>query len=150
MEQQRENSLLDLQLDPTSQSYLSEASRWGKFLAIVGFIFCGLLALSAFFVGAIFSSFSSQLGTNFGGGIITVVYLLMAVLYFFPCYYLYNFSVKMQTALRVNDQQSLQASFSNLKSFYKFWGILTIVMLAFYLIALVIAIIAAASLRSGI
>lgn len=148
--EQNEQSLFDLQIDSTSQSYLSETARWGKFLAIVGFIFCGLIALMAIFAGSIFATASNQLGGGIGvlgGGMVTIFYVLIGLLWFFPFYYLYIFSSKMQNALRSNDQQALQTAFANQKSCYKFVGILTIVMLSIYILAILSMLIFAASLR---
>jgi hypothetical protein len=152
MEQQNETqntSLFDLQVDNVCQSYLMETAKWGKFLAIIGFIGCGLLVLIALFAGTAISSLSSTMGgpgAGFGG-LITVFYILFALLYFFPLYYLYNFSVKMQAAIRSNDQSALQAALANQKSCYKFVGILTIVVLSLYLLAFFAALIFASSLR---
>ena len=130
--------LFDLQLDRQAINYLNEAAKWGKFLSIMGFIFCGLLVIFAFFAGTIMATSFSQLGATFGPGfgtILTIIYLAIALLYFFPCLYLFRFSVKMQQALRSNDQLSLTESFKNLKSNFKFLGILTICILSFYVLA---------------
>ena len=145
--EQNESSLFDLQLDPVSQSYLSETSKWGKFLAIIGFIGCGLLIIIAIFMGTTIAGLSSQFGGSNGisGGAITFIYIALAALYFFPCYYLYNFSVKMQAALRSNDQQALQSALANQKSCYKFVGILTIIVMSLYLLAIIAAVIFATS-----
>ena len=147
MEQSSQN-LFDLQIDHQSNSYLSEAAKWGKFLAIMGFIFCGLLIIIALFAGTMMASVMSGFGGSssdatasaVGGGVITFVYLVFAVIYFFPCLYLYNFSSKMQAALRANQQETLNTSFRNLKSCFKFMGILMIIMLAFWALGIVIAI----------
>ena len=112
-----EQHLFDLKIDRPVATNLSEAAKWGKFLGIMGFIFCGLMV---------------------------IVYILIAILYFFPCLYLYNFSAKMQRALQANDQGSLTDSFKNLKSCFKFLGIMTIVILTFYLLAIIVAIAGAA------
>ena len=50
----------------------------------------------------------------------TVMYLLMALLYFFPVMYLFKFSTKLKEALESNNSQVLSESFTNLKSHYKF------------------------------
>ena len=50
MDQQNQN-LFELQLDQPSAAYLGEAAKWAKFLAIIGFIFCGLMILAALFMG---------------------------------------------------------------------------------------------------
>jgi hypothetical protein len=146
MEQTNQN-LFDLQIDHQSNSYLGEAAKWGKFLAIMGFIFCGLLIIIALFAGTMMASMMSGFGggseataSAVGGGVITFVYIVFALIYFFPCLYLYNFSSKMQVALRANQQESLNTSFRNLKSCFKFMGILMIIMLAFWALGIVVAI----------
>ena len=70
------------------------------------------------------------------GFIIGPMYLLMALLYFFPSRYLYIFSSNVNTALFSNDQDALSAGFENLKSNFKFWGILMICMIGFYILAI--------------
>lgn len=155
MEQSNQN-LFDLQIDHQSNSFLSETAKWGKFLAIIGFIFCGLLIVIALFAGTFIASMMSGFGGNdtasagaaMGGGIITFVYIILALVYFFPCLYLFHFASKMQVALRSNQQDMLNISFRNLKSCFKFMGILMIIMLSFWAIGIIIAI--GASVGGGI
>jgi hypothetical protein len=45
----------------------------------------------------------------------------------------------MQTAIRNNDQVYLNTSFRNIKSFFKFWGIITIIALCIFVIAIIFA-----------
>ena len=152
MEQTNEN-LFDLQIDHQSNSYLSEVAKWGKFLAIIGFIFCGLMVIAALFAGTLMASMMSGFGsgeatsTAIGGGFITFIYLIFALIYFFPCLYLFNFAAKMQVALRNNQQELLNIAFRNLKSCFKFMGILMIIMLSFWALAIIGAI--AAGIAAG-
>ena len=141
-------NLFDLQIDQPVSNYLSESAKWAKFLAIVGFVFCGLFAVLALFAGSFTSTAFGSLGGSAGmsGIFVILIYLGIAALYFFPCLFLFHFANKMQRALRQNDQGSLTDSFRNLKSCYKFLGILMIVILAFYAIAIIVGMLAAASL----
>ena len=142
MDSQNTN-LFELQIDASAQSYLRETAKWAKFLAIIGFICCGLLILGGIFAASIFATMggmTSQLGSPMAAGMgamLTVVYICIALVYFFPCLFTYRFGSQMQAALRSNDQQLLLSSLRNLKAVYKFIGILTIIMLSFYLLALV-------------
>lgn len=137
-----EQNLFELQVDHETTGYLSETAKWAKFLSIVGFVFCGLIVVAALFTGTIASSLGPFGGAAMGaGGFMQIVLLLaMAALYFFPCLFLFNFSRKMQFALRNNDQINLNDSFRNLKSNFKFVGILTIVILSIYTIILLVAV----------
>ncbi len=61
-----------------------------------------------------------------GGTTIVIIYLVIAVIYFFLSLFLYRFASKMKIALNTTDQDSLNNSLGNLKTLYKTMGILTI------------------------
>lgn len=128
---------LNLQLTADSQSFLKETAKWAYFLSILGFVGIGLLVLLSLFMGTIFSKLG-VFGNNFspapmmGVGFITFLYLIMAVLYFFPVYYLFQFASKAKAAFSKNDNETLTTSLEYLKSHYKFMGILAIVIFSLY------------------
>jgi hypothetical protein len=74
---------------------------------------------------------------------ITTLYLAIAVLYFFPCLFLFHFSLRLKAALRDNDQVRLTSSLKSQKTLFKYVGIMTIVVLSLYAVALVVAVIGA-------
>ncbi len=137
-------NLLDLHVDQRAQSVLRVTSKWAKFLSIVGFIFCGLFVLIGVFAGSVFSSMgqyttsSSPVPAAMMGIMMTVIYIVMAIVYFFPCLYLFKFSTRMQVALRNNDQNQLTTSLASLKSYFKFLGIVTIIALSFCVLSFVL------------
>ena len=140
-----------LQVDSGNISYLTEASKWGRFLSILGFIIISILVIFAFvfaFTGGDF--YSSDVKTDLQNldlpsgsvGIFFATYFfIIALLYFFPCLFLYRFSTKMQMAIRNNDQIILNKSFENLKSLLKFFGVITIIILSIWIIAIIFNII---------
>jgi hypothetical protein len=134
----------DLQVSPASQSFLSEAAKWGKFLSIVGFIACGLLAIASFFAPRLYSSMAvfQTMPSGIARGVsavITALYLCMAVVLFFPSLYLNRFSSRMKIALGAMNQENFDESLRNLKSLLKFYGIFTIIMLSFYVLVFIIS-----------
>lgn len=149
MEQNITPNTFALQVDNGNIPYLAEAAKWAKFLAIIGFIFCALFIVFALFAGPYLSTYFTQFEQQssagnigaIGGTVFTVVYILVALLYFFPCLYMFSFASKMQAAIRNNDQVHLNNSFKNLKSCFKFWGILLIIVLCIYAIGITFAII---------
>jgi hypothetical protein len=154
MEQADQTDLFDLQLDQSSINFLSETARWSRFLAIIGFIYCGLMILVGIFIGTIMSMITastmaetapSMIGTGFSGALIIIVSLLL----FLPAYYLFNFSTKMRRALHNNDQLVLNESLKNLKSFFKFYGIFVIVVISFYILLLLAVIFGAMAGHRG-
>jgi uncharacterized protein DUF5362 len=146
MEQNITPNTFALQVDNGNIPYLVEAAKWAKFLGILGFILCALMIICGLFAGSFFASlpeFNTSLNAMGAAGsiFITVWLVLIALLYFFPSLYLFNFASKMQTAIRNNDQVYLNSAFKNLKSCFKFWGILLIIMLCIYAIAITFAVI---------
>lgn len=145
----------DLTITSISRGYLIETAKWAKFLAILGFIGCGLMAVLAFSLPFLLSSLPGNEMTPFGGMtkgmsvIMTVLYLGIAILLVFPCLYLFRFSTKMKIALLQSEFEVLDSSFSNLKSFFKFYGIMTIVSISFYVLILIITIASAALFSSN-
>jgi len=146
MEQQdqiQESPLFGLSIDPLIKSHLSEAARWGKFLAIVGFVMCGLIVLGGIIVattvGSVERTYGSDIGTSISSSFSSAfifIYIVVAVLYFFPCLFLLRFSNKMKSALAADNQADLTASFQNLKVLLRYVGILIIIVLAIYLLAI--------------
>ena len=155
MEQDQNSSLFGLSIDPISKGHLSEAARWARFLAIVGFIVCILIVIVGIFAGSIFEMYGNnqyegfdrgaKVSTRGLGAVAAVFYVLLALLYFFPCLFLFNFGSRMKAALLSNDQDLLNSSFQNLKKTLRYVGILTIILLSLYLIIIVIALAARSS-----
>ena len=135
----------ELVLNNQSKKFLRETAKWAYFFSIIMFISIGFIILIALFAGTIFSAIPNDTPglEGIGGAFITVVYFLMAALYFFPALYLYKFSVKMKRSLRRNDSNELTIALENLKSHYKIIGIFTIVMLVFYAIMILFGLMAA-------
>jgi uncharacterized membrane protein YjgN (DUF898 family) len=133
-------NLFELQIDASSQMYLKETAKWAKFLAILGFIFCGFIVIIGIFASSIFAAMGSRLAGAEGslpatmGKAMAFFYICIALLAFFPYLFLLRFSNHMLAALRSNDQQQLTSSFRNLKSCYKYVGIFTIIILAIYVL----------------
>ncbi|MFN8334794.1 MAG: DUF5362 family protein [Cyclobacteriaceae bacterium] len=135
----------DLSLTTGAKMFLKESAGWTKFISIVGFVFIGFLIIIALFAGTFLGAMMEASGMNMmGGAFITVFYLVIAVINFFPIYYLFQFSSKMKAALQTQSSELLEQAFSNLKSHYKFMGILLIIVLGLYAIALIFGGLAAA------
>ncbi|MEE1943620.1 hypothetical protein VRU48_00785 [Pedobacter sp. KR3-3] len=122
------------------RSYLYEMAKWATFLAIVGFVFTGLMVVSAFTIGA-------AVGTNpelaslksiaaLGGAGLTLVCLLYAFAIFYPSLLLFKYASRAKLGVLYGDQNSLNEALLRLKSLFKYWGIMTIVLIGFYIIAL--------------
>jgi len=118
-----------MEIDGSIMSVLNETRKWTKFLAILGFIGLGVLLLMGLFIGTIFSSIIASMPqtTPFPTTMLSFIYIIMAIVFFFPVLYLFNFSEKMKIALYTSNQEALYEAFNNLKRHFKFIGILIIV-----------------------
>lgn len=132
--------ITELNLNAASKSFLREIAGWTKFLAILGFVFVGLLVLIAIFAGTIYSSVLGALAINSAidfGLLMTAVYLIVALIYFFPILFLYKFSVRLKKALQSKEDEDLTGALEMLKSHYKFIGVFTIIVLSLYVLAII-------------
>jgi hypothetical protein len=137
MENQNNN---EMQLNTSALEFLKESAKWSKFLAIMGFIGIGFMVLAAIFMGAFMSMIPTTAeSTEFNPlgamkGFISVLYLIMAVLYFFPVFYLYKYANDTKNAIQNNDSELLSNGLGFLKSHHKFLGIMMIVILSLYVL----------------
>lgn len=136
------NNFEELNITQHAKALLAETAKWTKFLSILGFIGIGFIVIVALFAGSILGVLSNAPGMDafraVGAGMITVFYLIIALIYFFPVLYLYRFSHKLKNALNSSDNTYLTEAFSNLKSHYKYIGIFAIVMICFYIFVFLI------------
>ena len=129
------NEMNNVKVELTKESlfYYDQIRKWTTFFSILGFVFIGFLIIIGIFAGSIFSKFG-QVNSNFPFFIIGFIYIILAIIYFFPVLYLYRFSISSKLAIKNNDSNEIVKAFKNLKSHYQFMGILTIIVLSIYLI----------------
>lgn len=130
--------LEQLVLNSKSKIFLREISKWTFFFSIMGFVSIFLIVVIAILMGTVYAPMldmvAQQQGLQSLGVIVTITYLVMAVLYFMPVLYLFKFSKKMKSALLTKNDDILADAFENLKSHYKFIGVLTIIMISLYVL----------------
>ncbi len=124
----------------TIEAYILESAKWGKFLAIVGYVFLGLMVLIAFVIMFGMTELTKATGTKFPSMLLGLFYLLFTGINFIPITYLYRFSTEAKQAVEKNDEEQYTSAFGNLKSLLKFTGIFTIVVLSLYALMIVIAV----------
>ena len=144
MENRSEITLNDQAIDA-----LKESAKWSMFLAIIGFIGIGFMILAAIFMGSVMS-IMPQTNQGFGGantfgamkGFLSVIYIIMALVYFFPVMYLYKYASGMKAALNNYNSESVSEALVQLKSHHKFLGITMIVVISLYFLIIIGAVIA--------
>lgn len=119
---------------------LSQTRPWVLFLSIVAFICSGLMVVGGFIGGLAMLALGSRGG---GGLVIMVVYPIIGLVYFFPALYLFRFSQSIRDLRDSHDVAHLENALSAQKSFWRFAGIVTAVVLTLYAAIIVIAALAA-------
>lgn len=135
------------------RSYLYETAKWTRFLSIVGFVICALIIIFAFSVPAILSAVAVRMPANplarVSSGLFTIPYLLIGLLYFYPSLLLFKFANAAKTAVLYNDQPAFSIAIGKMKSFFKFWGILTIIAIALNLLLFLFMVVAGIGVASA-
>ena len=130
----------EITLSFQARKFLIEAAKWARLLSILGFVMVGIMVIFSLFAGTMFSALSDVTDSpmpTFSGAFVSIVYIAVAALYFFPILYLFRFARGIKLALYSHDDSSLTSAFENLKSHYKFIGILAIITVSFYALALI-------------
>ena len=134
-----------LELNGCGIHYITEMRKWTLFLAIVGFIGLGLMIIGGF----VMVFFSGMLPGEEIGPITVLPLMLIAVIYFFPVFYLYQFSSLSKRALLFNDTNLVSEALRYLKMHFKFMGVLVIVLLIIYVIVGIFALLGFSMFRSS-
>lgn len=141
----------ELQITPDIKALLHESARWGRFLSIVGLILSGMVVVMAFLLPSLIDTLSAiqhtemlPEGSKTG---ITINFLIIASVIFFPSIFLLKFSKAMKKALEEINQDDFSIAFSNLKTLLKFYGVITIIILGLYALAIILYLIASSLSR---
>ncbi len=127
------NELNKFVVSNISIGFLKETAKWAKLLSIIGFVSIGLFVVG----GVVFSPFISYY-TSFTMS--SAVFIIIGLIYFFPTLYLYKFSIRTKKAINSRSSPELELAFENLKSYYKFKGIFTIISITIYLIIFILSV----------
>lgn len=118
-----------LQFTDSVRSDLLETAKWAMFFAVLLFIALGLLALVLLI--SLMSGEAAKL-------MISIFVLgIYAIILYYPARYYYKFSTLTRRALTYEDNEALDQAFTYLKIYYRFVGILVIVVMSLYLLALI-------------
>ena len=127
-------------ITPAMMEFLKQTKPWVRFVSIMGFIGTALLFLIGLFLilGAGLVSSLSQ--TAFGGapvGVIGFVYAALGLLYFFPDLHLFRYADGIKKALSLDPVGGVEDALRHQKSFWRFVGILVLIVLILQIVALI-------------
>ena len=126
-----------LEVTENAKMYLKTASSWTNFMAIINFIGIAIMALAGIILLVALRNPAMGVADVLSGGLYSYVglfYIALAGIMVFPALYLLQFSQKMKKALASQDTLVMEDAFKKMKAYWKFTGILTIVVIALCII----------------
>jgi len=130
----------NIEIGEETLKYLETSRKWAMFSAIIGFIFLGLILIFGLIAGTFMSVFnSSGVLPGFPQILVFAFVLILLLVYFFTIHFLFRFSKHTSNAVHTLNKKEFQLAFKNLKSYFIYLGLLIIISLSFYIVALIIA-----------
>jgi len=129
-----------IEIEQDTLNHLNSTRKWAMFLAIIGFIFLGLILIIGLLAGTFLTAFSTgQKGLGIPDSLMFVPIVLMSAIYFFPVLFLFRFSKHTSKAIRNFDKLEFHKAIKSLKAYFAYIGILIIIVLTLYIVVLIIA-----------
>lgn len=141
-----DEQIFKLEVDDTAKAYMLEGARWGKFIAIVGFISIGLMLVVFSIMMIVMSSVGSNMGAVSGGNLpfsttwIFLLYIIILLISFYPTFSLFKYSQKVKSSINTMNTADFNTAYRHLRNLLKFYGIMIIVGLALYGLTFIVAI----------
>ncbi len=115
---------------------LAGTKPWVRFISVMMFIGAGFLLLGGLAMGLMGGAIASaSKNPMFSGGMgigIAVVYVLLALFYLYPAVKLWKYATCIGNLLNSGTLIDLETALSQQRSFWKFVGVITLVILSLY------------------
>jgi len=123
---------------------LRQTKPWVRFISVMSFVgsafmvLAGLLMIVAKPLG--FGAAVARFDGGFGA-VVGVVYIIMALFYIIPAVFLWRYADRIALFVREGSTGALASALEAQKSFWKFAGIVMLVVIAIYALIFVVAIV---------
>lgn len=128
-------------ITPRMIELLSKTRPWVLFIAILGLIATGLLVVAGLGMAAMMAvtgGSAQAAGMGIGMGLL---YLLFAVIYFFPCWFLLKYAGAIRKLVDGGGGPAMEEALDRQYAFWRLVGILTVVTMVIYVIILIGAVV---------
>lgn len=127
-----------IELNEVAVDALRVSAKWSLFLAIMGFIGIGFMIIGAIYISSALSAFPDNASPIVAmKGVISVIYIILAALYFPPVYYLFKYATDMKNAIQDRDSEDIGDALNYLKSHHRYLGISMIVIMSLYILMII-------------
>lgn len=135
---------------------LARTKGWTRFFSILMWLGAGFLLLAGagmmlmgLAAGGAASELEQQLGAIGGGIGLGVIYFLLAIFYIYPALKLGSYSSRITDLMNSPNEANLVAALNQQRAFWKYVGILTIVMFVLNVIGVIVMIIVGVAAAAG-
>ena len=128
-----------LHITALSRDYLLSAGKWSRILAILGFIGVGFIVLAGLFMvfASNFLPTTQEVPMPFPLSFIGIIYFVIAAVYIYPLISLFRFANQVEKGVNKQDSMTLEEGLKNLRGFFRFLGIMSLVMIGIYILAFI-------------
>jgi len=131
-----------IELNDVAINALRVSAKWSLFLSIMGFIGIGFMIIAAIFISSALSALPETGNPILAmKGLFSVIYIILAALYFPPVYYLFKYASDMKIALQNQDTIEVGDALNYLKSHHRYLGISMIVIISLYFLFIIGAVV---------
>ena len=127
--------LANILVTPLMIEYLQATKPWVRFMSVITFIMAGFMVLFGVIIMLL-----PNTGMGGFGPLLGIIYILLAGLYVGPAFFLHQFASSIGHLMEGGGDCALEAALGSQKSFWRFVGIMTLVLISLYALFFVIAI----------
>jgi hypothetical protein len=137
MENQKEPGRIEI--GQGTLRHLNVLRKWTMFIAVLGFIFLGLILILGIITGTFLTAFShSDKIPGVPDALVIGSFIGLALIVFFPILFLFRFSKHASEAVSKLDGRELHKALRYLKLFFLFTGIFLIMLILAYFAAILL------------
>lgn len=133
-------------ITPGMVQALGQTKPWVRFISILGFVGAGFMVLGA--AGLMITAIAGGMGRRGPlGGMeagVGVMYLLFALLYVPPSVFLFRYASAIGRILPGNEAEGIERALVAQKSFWRFVGIMALVIIVLYVLIIGVVVVMAA------
>lgn len=138
--------LANVPVTPLMIEHLRATKPWVRLISVIMFISVGLMFLGGLLM-LFMPSTPGMRGVGFGP-FLAIFYFVFGVLYIFPAYFLHQYASSINDLVQGGGDTAMENALGSQKSFWRFVGILTLVIICIYVLVILLAILGAMSAMS--
>ena len=146
-----ESKGFSIEVDEEGKSILLEMVRWTKFAAIIGIVAIVFMILMSILMGMFFDTMTATNPAMAGMGAVGIIiyYFFIAGIMAYPVIMLYRYSISMKAAMQLSSKEKFKQAVRYMKNMFKYYGVLTIILLCLSAVFFIFTIIGVMATRSA-